>query len=896
MPDRSSALVDRLIRLCLLAFPRAFRREHGADLSSTVRDRITVAGRGGAAAGWRTTLAECADLALCGARERLRPVLRRLRRQRPHHRASARQEQTMGTILADVRYALRGLRRRPAFTAMVIATLALGIGANTALFSVLDAVLLRPLPYPDPDRLVRVWPTSAEDPGSTAPFSVPDWEDWARRNRTLEAIGLYSTTPSDQSITTDRGAFELETAYVTAGFFEALGAPPLLGRAVEPSDGEGDPRVVVLSHRAWTQRFAADPSIVGDAVDLEGSSFRVVGVMPADFAFPDASTEIWVPLEVIPSSSIPTQLRPVRFLEAVARLAPEASIEQATEDLSGIARALAEEHPDTNAWIGGALLRPLHESIVGDVRTSLLLLFSGVGILLLIGCVNVAHLLLARAAARRQEIAIRGAMGAGRGRLIRQLLTESLVLALLGGLAGVGLALVGVRWLVAGAGDLLPRGGEVAVDLRVLAFALAAALLTGLLFGLAPAWRVSRDATHAAAGRRATSAIGGGTLVAIEAGVALILLVGAGLMVRTLDRLHRVDPGFEPEGLLAVELTISDARYPERAQYLAFYREAMERFAALPGVEEVGSIRRLPLRGDGEDLAYRVPGRPEPEDAEPTARILQVSPGAMRALGVPLLDGRDLAPSDRDPEAAVALANQAFAREAFGGASPVGRTIEAAGIEITLVGLVGDVRQHALDQPAVSTVYLPQELSPRRGMTFLLRGARGGVEPLALAGDVRAALQQMDPAQPITEIAAMEQIVRDSVSRPRLLTALLVGIAAIALVLAAVGVYGVIAQQTSRRVAELGVRTALGARRSALLAMVVRQGMAPVVIGVALGALAALFVTRWMESVLFEVAPADPTTFALASVTLLVAALAATTIPALGATRIDPVAALRVDA
>ncbi|HVS65045.1 MAG TPA: ABC transporter permease [Thermoanaerobaculia bacterium] len=800
----------------------------------------------------------------------------------------------MDAIAADLRFALRGLRRRPAFTAMVLATLALGIGANTALFSVLDAVLLRPLPYPEPERLVRVWPSAAEDPGSTTAFSLPDWEDWAQRNRTLQAIGLYSTTPSGQSITTDRGAFELETAYVTPGFFEALGTPPLLGRTVEPSDIEGDPRVVVLSHRSWTQRFAADPSIVGDDVTLKGRSFRVVGVMPPDFAFPESGTEIWVPVQVIPSSSIPMELRPVRFLEAVARLAPGTSIEQATADLSGIARALAEEHPDTNAWIGGALLRPLHATIVGDVRTSLLVLFAGVGILLLIGCVNVAHLLLARATARRQEIAIRGAMGAARGRLIRQLLTESLVLALLGGLAGVGLALAGVRWLVAGAGDLLPRGGEVAVDLRVLVFALAASLVTGLLFGLAPAWRISRHATHAAAGRRATSTRGGRGLVAFEVGVALILLVGAGLMVRTLDRLYRVDPGFDPAGLLAVELTISDARYPERSQYLAFYHEAMERFAALPGVEEVGSIRWLPLRRDGETLSYWLPDRPEPPPGqEPSARILQVSPGVMRALGVPLLEGRPLDESDRAPEAPVALVNQAFAREAFGGESPVGRSIATGAGEVALVGLVADIRQRALDEPAVPTLYLPQALSPRRGMTFLLRG---GVDPLALAGDVRTVLQEIDPAQPITQISSMEQIVRDSVSRPRFLTTLLVGIASIALLLAGVGVYGVIAQQTARRVAELGVRTALGARRTTLLAMVVRQGMTPVVFGAALGLLAALVVTRWMESVLFEVAPADPATYAIAALTLIATALGATVIPALSATRVDPVAALRVDA
>ncbi|HVS14580.1 MAG TPA: ABC transporter permease [Thermoanaerobaculia bacterium] len=878
------------VRLCLRAFPPSFRATHEPELARTVHERCHEArARGGRLGELGALLGECADLLVCGVRERLRPApppLRPLRRKESPMTA-------MTGLLGDLRFTLRSLRRRPAFTTAIVATLTLGVGANTALFSVLDAVLSSPLPYPAPDRLVSIWATSSEDPGATIPFSVPDFEDWAARTESLDALGLYSTLPSDQVLATERGADELATAYVSGGFFESLATAALLGRTLQPAD-EDDPYVVVLSHRAWHQRFGADPGLVGSTVVMEDRPYQVVGVMPASFAFPDPAVEVWVPLGVIPSSSIPIHLRPVRFLSAIGRLAPGSTLELAREELSTVATALAREYPDSNATLDRAVVRSLHEVVVGDVRASLIVLATAVGILLLIGCVNIAHLLLARTAARTPEIQIRGALGAARGRLVRQLLTESLVLAALGGTAGVALAFFLARAVVATAGDLLPRAAEVTVDLRVLLFAGALSLLTGLLFGLVPALRTARRATPGQAGRGSTPRAAGNLLVSLEIAVALVLLVGAGLMVRTLDRLHRVDPGFEPEGLLAVTLTISDSRYEERARYLAFYREALDRLGRLHGVTAIGSIRRLPLGGEGvESVSYRLPDRPEPAPGmEPTARVLQVSPDLFRALGTPLLAGRALAASDREDAPLVAVVNEAFAREAFAGRNPVGRSIEIGGQAVEVVGLVGDIRQTALDRPADPTLYVPQELIPRRGMTFLLRSAG---EPLALASEVRAAVLDMDRAQPIQQIASLEQIVSDSVARPRFLTALLAGIALLALVLAAIGAYGVISQQTSRRVAELGIRAALGARRNELMRMVVRQGMAPVLIGLGAGLLVALGVTRWMASLLFEVAPRDPATLIAASSALLVTALCASAIPAWSATRIDPVAALRVE-
>ncbi len=802
----------------------------------------------------------------------------------------------------DLRYAVRKLRRNVGFALVAVLTLGLGIGATTALFTVVNGVLLRDLPYPDPNRLVLLYSAYPQRGVDRGTVSVPDFRDWSEQTRTVTRMGLYSTSPADLVLLAEDGARELQTAYVSWGFFPTLGVDPLLGRVFRPEDETGDARVVVLSHGFWTRQYAADPSVVGRAITLSDQQFRVVGVMPAGFGFPQTDVEIWAPLTVIPATSIPLQQRGLRVMNAVGRLAPGATPAQAREDLTAIAAALSREYPETNAGREAAGVVPLREAMVGNVRRALLVLFGAVAFVLLIACVNVANLLLARGIGRQREMAVRAAAGAGRARILRMLLAESLVLGLLGAAAGCVLAFWGVDLLLRRSAGVIPRAHEVAPDARVLAFALVTALLTTVAFGLFPAIATARsdparNLKEGGGDRGATRLRARGGLVAAEVAIAIVLLVGAGLLLRSFWSLRNVDPGFRAEGALAVTLVIPSSRYLERERYLAAHDQILERLRAIPGVEAVGSIRNLPMRGAGESVPWEVVGEPAvPLGQRPAADLLQVTPDLFRALGVPLLRGRSVAVTDAPAGAATVspslVVNETFAREAFRGADPLGRVIRMYSAEGTIVGVVGDVHQRGLETPPVPTVYVPLQQVPRRGMSFVIRTAG---DPLALSAAVHAAVRAVDPRQAISEMTSLEAVTRGAIARPRFFTVLLTGFAALAMALAVVGIYAVLAFAVRQRTREIGIRMALGADRRGTIRLVLRQGMTPVLAGVAAGLLAAAGLTRVMAGILFEIRPLDPGTYGVVALAVTGVALLACWIPGHRATQVHPMEALRYE-
>ncbi|MEJ2678789.1 MAG: ABC transporter permease [Gemmatimonadota bacterium] len=799
----------------------------------------------------------------------------------------------LGNLTMDVRLTLRKLARAPGFAFVVLLTLALGIGANTAIFTLVDGILLRPLPFPQPDRLVRVYQTAPERGVMRGSLSLPDGRDWGRRAQLLESLGLYSTMPSGLVYTGGHQARELKTAYVSGGFFPTLGVPALRGRTLWPDEEQGDNRVVVLSYDYWTRELGADPAIVGRTLDMEGSAFRVVGVMPPDFAFPRPDVEVWTFLTVIPSSSIPLEVRSVRLLNAVARLAPGASLAQARSDLSAVARGVHEEFRPGSPESVGADLVPLRQAMVGDTRTALLVLLGAVGLILVIACANVASLLLARGIGRTQEMALRVALGARRARLVRQLITESIVLGLAGGALGLLLAWAGVRAFVARNAGLLPRTWELGIRWEVLLFALGVSLLAAVAFGLLPA--VTASATDPGrglkAGRSRGSTEGGRhrlrqAMVTAQVAVAVVLLVGAGLMARSLARINNVDPGFRARGLLGVTLTLSDVLYRENADFSAAYHTLLDRLRALPGVEGAAAIRYLPMQGAGEQLDYTVPGEaPPPAGQEPRAWTLQASDGLFRVMGIPLVSGRTFTTEDRAGSPPVAVINETLARQAFGGAEAVGRSLSWWGEETRIVGVVGDVHQASLRDAPVPTIYLPQDQVFRSAMTFVLRTTGN---PLRLAGSAQSVVRELNPGQPITAMVDVAEVVGGSTARSRFLTLLLGAFALLAFMLAALGVYGVVAHMVARQTHEIGIRMALGAGPATATGLILRRSMAPVAAGLAVGLLLALLLTRSIQGLLFRVAATDPASYILAGSLLAAAALAATFVPIRRALRIDP--------
>jgi putative ABC transport system permease protein len=799
-------------------------------------------------------------------------------------------------MLGDLRYAARMLAKSPGFTVVAVLSLALGMGANTAIFSVVNSVLLDGLPFRDAGRLALLYERSPrEDENDVGAATFLDW-----RGRVRSFEGLAAWTVLDYAVSGDAEPQSVLSARVSAGLFGVLGVAPALGRGFDPQEEQlGRERVVVLSHGLWSQRFGADPAVIGRGLRLDGEPYTIVGVMPRGFAFPDQTARLWTPLAFKPAE---TAYRTRRQFSVIGRLAPGATVAQADAELDGIARGLAAQYPDSHrGW--SASVVPAHQVVVGSSRRPLLVLLGAVGFVLLIACANVGSLLLARANARQREIAVRVALGASRGRLLRQLLVESLLLATAGGGLGALLAVWSEELLAALLPEHWPRFGSLGVNATVLGFTAALALATTLAAGLAPALEACRaplGASLKTEGGRATATAGQRRLrrllVVSEVALAVVLLVGAGLMVRTLYRLQRVDPGFDPERLLAATLYLPDNRYPRDPQQTAFFSDLLGRVRSLPGVVAAGAVTTLPMSrvGIDHDVPVGVVGRVLSDDQGPQADLRIASPGYFGALGVPLLRGRDFTEADREQAPLVAIVNRTFADRLLPGEDPVGQQVRwgRSGRVVQIVGVVGAVRHRGLADRPRPELYVPYRQLQYGSMTLVVRTAG---DPAAVAAALKDQVYALDPGQPLTALATMNTLLADSVAGRRSQMLLLGAFAALALALAAVGIYGVVSHAVGQRTREIGIRIALGARAWDVLRLVLHDGLGLVSLGLGLGLAAALGLAGALDDLLFDVSPRDPLTLAAVAALLLGVALAACGLPARRASRVDPVRALRYE-
>ena len=805
----------------------------------------------------------------------------------------------METLWQDVRYGWRMLRAKPGFTAVAVTALALGIGANSAIFSVVNAVLLRPLPYPEPGQLAMVWLDNRRQGVRDDITSYPNFSDWRDQNQVFQ--GMAGVADWRMSLTGAGEPEELHGASVSANFFALMGVNPAAGRGFTAEEEEpGREQVVVLGHGLWQRRFGGEPGVVGRDLILSGRSYQVVGVMPQGFQFP-ARAELWSPLAPNPRLKA---ARGAFWLPVVGRLKPGVTRERAQAEMDVIARRLEEQYPNINGGYGINVVA-LHEQTVGKIRPALLVLLGAVAFVLLIACANVANLLLARAAARQKEIAIRTALGAGRWRLVRQLLTESVMLALAGGALGLLLAIWGIDTLRALSPTNIPRLDQLGIDRHVLLFTLAVSVVTGLVFGLAPtvqAWRATLNETLKEGGRGAAAGAGGQRtrrlLVVLEMAVTLLLLIGAGLMIRSFWRLQQVDPGFNPERLLTLRLSLPRSKYPEGLNVVAFYEQLQERLSALPGVQSVGATTSVLMDNLPNSSGFSIEGRPrEPEAQRLELPFDSVTPTYFRSMGIPLLSGRTITPQDVADGPQVALVNEAVVRRYFPNEDPLGKRFKFGDPEdqapwITIVGVVKDVRRQGLDTAARIASYLPHRQRPARSLEVVIRAAG---EPLALAGAARDTIRSLDRDLPITNLRTMSDVLSETSAQRRFNMLLLGLFAGVALLLAAVGIYGVMAYAVTQRTHEIGIRMALGARPRDVLSLVLKQGLGLALAGVALGLGGAFALTRLMASLLYEVSATDPLTFAAVALLLVGVASLASYLPARRATKVDPMIALRYE-
>ena len=813
----------------------------------------------------------------------------------------------MDSLLQDIRYSLRRLVKSPAFTLVVVLTLALGIGANTAIFSAVNAVLLRPLAFRDPERLVTIEHLYPSLGGMKAPVSAPGFRDYQARTRAFESMAVESNWAAN--LTGVGEPVRIQGARVTGRFFGTLAVPALLGRGLLPGeDSAGHDHVVVLSYGLWQRLFGGERSVVGRSLSLNGEPYEVVGVMPEGFrdVF-NRAVELWTPIVFRPDEFADTE-RSHERLNLVARMRLGVPMEQAEAEVHTLAEQLKAEYPDSYAQDWSLVTTPLSRRATGAVRPALLVLLGAVGFVLLIACANVANLLLARAAARSKEIAVRTALGASRERLVRQLLTESLLLALAGGVLGLGLAFWGVRSVAALNPGNLPRADEIGIDPPVMLFTLLVSLLTGLLFGLAPALHASATDLHGMLkeGGRGSAGDRGGQglrrmLVIAEVALALTLLTGAGLLVKSFARLQGVDPGFDPDRVLTFNLALPPARYPSDTQQIAFFDQVLPALAATPGVRSVGSTSIIPFGGNWSTSSFEVEGYQPPQGQPgPWGDIRIVSPTFFAALRIPLRQGRLLTEQDRAGGPMVAVVDEELAHRYWPNADPIGKRITygpPAGVSdtsarewIEVVGVVGHTKHEGLDAENRVQVYLPFAQAPMPFSTVVLRTSS---DPARYVNQARRAVQSIDPDQPIANVRTMEELIAQSVGQRRLSMLLLSVFSGIALVLASIGIYGLMSYSVAQRSRELGVRIALGAARSDVLRLVLRQGMRMALTGIAVGVGAAFALTRVIASQLYGVKPTDPATFGGVAVLLALTALAANLIPALRATRVDPAVVLR---
>ena len=801
--------------------------------------------------------------------------------------------------VSDARFALRLMRRQPAFSLIALLTIALGIGATSTIFGVANGVLLKPLPYPNADRLAMIWMNNTRLPLREDWHSLPNIADYQAANRTFEAIAVFRNR--NFSMTGAGEAQFIAGAANSANLFSVLGVQPHRGRVfTEKEDQPQQDGVIVLSHKLWMRAFAGSEDAIGRSIVMNGRSRQVIGVMPEGFAFPQPTTEFWVPLA--PSE----QLRNGRnslWLMSIGRMKPGITVAQAQADLDPINADIIRRFPGQQGY--GVYVAGYHDGLVARTRPAIIALLGAVAFLLLIACVNVANLLLSRASVREREVALRTAIGAGRLRLIRQLLTESALLAIVGGVLGVGLAWLGMRTLVAIAPPELPRLADITLDARVIGFTFGIALLTGIVFGLVPALQISRTGlsqTLKEGGRSASSGVGRvvrRTLVVVQVALALVLLTGAGLMVQSFLRLQRVDIGFDPARVLTLEVTLSGTSYRDPPAITNFFTRTLERVRALPGVDGASLISDLFLSSTPNSTNFSIEGRPAFTPAESLeVPVDSVAPGYFATMGIPVKSGREFTASDTADAPAVAIINDSMAKRFWPGESPIGRRFMYGGPPapdapwMTIVGVVGDTRRVGYDAPIRPETYMPMAQSPNPGMVMVVRSAN---DPVALASSIRGVVASIDPSQPVHHIATVEQLLGNLAAERRLNTMLFALFAVVAALLAAAGIYGVIAYSVEQRTRELGVRLALGARPSEVFRLVLKEGLVLALMGVVAGVAAAFGATQVMRSLLYDTSETDPVTFTLMALSALVVALLACLVPALRATRVDPLTALRAD-
>jgi len=822
-------------------------------------------------------------------------------------------------LLQDTRYGARMLRKSPGLTAVAVLSLALGIGAISTIFSFVNGIMLRPLPYPDPERLVLLDETAFKRGSPSMGVSFPNFLDWREQSHSFEDIACYDTGGFAIAGGGPGGGAEpeqLQGAFVNQGLFEILGIAPILGRTFTADEDQPDhDQVVILSYGLWQRRFGADPNVIGQTVLLNNRSRTVIGVMPKGFQFPEVA-EAWGPLAL--NTKIYT--RTDHGLESIARLKPGVTLDQAQAEMIRIASNIEQQNPVTNEGLSVSLTS-LRTGLVGDYKKALLILLGVVGFVLLIACVNVANLLLARATARQKEIAIRAALGANRGRIFRQLLTESLLLGLISGVLGLMLALWGLDLLLAAIPIDIPFWMKFDLDGRVLGFTAACSVLTSFVFGTVPAIEASNPDLNETLKEGGRSASGGGRhhlrslLVVAEIAISLVLLVGAGLMMRSFMNLQRVDAGINPEGVLTMNIALPGGRYREPEKRITFFSQLLERIRTIPGVQSAGTNSGLPLAGSNWGRSLTVEGFPVLSVGEaPAINHCVISSGYFHAMGIPLLKGRDFDERDtRDApkvpqltvhgesmpssSSGVTIIDERLAREYWPDADPIGKRIRFGPPEDnepwhTIVGVVGEVKHQRLDASTRKSVYLPFARMPIGGSSLAIRTSG---RPESLIAAVRSQVRELDPDLPITRVMPMTEVVARSVWQPRLYTALFGVFAGVALILATVGIYGVMSYAVTQRTREIGLRMALGAQRHDVLKLVVGQGVLLATIGVGVGLAAALALTRLMSSLLFGVTATDPITFAAVSVLLAGVALGACFIPARRAAKVDPMVALRYE-
>jgi putative ABC transport system permease protein len=815
----------------------------------------------------------------------------------------------METLLQDLRYAVRLLQRRPGFTIVAVLTLALGIGANSAIFSIVNAVMLRPLPFKEPERLATLWERNPKEGYEQNPPAVPNFVDWRSRNKSFEQIAIY-TFDRKFNLTSGDQPERIEGAQVSPNIFELLGVSPISGRVFSAEEEQpGREQVVILSHNLWKRRFASDPAAIGKTVEIDGRSHSIVGIMPPGFQFPGGTgvilnlfshpaAELWVPLSISPES---LNQRSAHSHQVIGRIKSSVTLEQAEAEMTSIQQQIAKDYP--GEFVGTSIkLTLLYDQVVGSVRLPLFVLLGAVAFVLLIACANVANLLLASATARQKEIAIRITLGAGRARVVRQLLTESILLALLGGIIGILITFWGIDALLSILPDNTPRANEISIDRWVLGFTFFISILTGVFFGSVPALQVSRTNLNEGlkeGGRTATDGLHRNRtrslLVVSEVAFSLVLLIGAALMLQSFNRLLQVKPGFNPENVLTMQLSLPRAKY-NRVKRATFFQQAIEGIKTLPGVVSAAAVTIPPMSGSNDNYAFQIENRPPVFNGKSTSTEFRpISPEYFKAIEIPLLKGRSFNEQDEKSSTNVLMINESFARIYFAGEDPIGKRMTLGVNNFTgeIIGVVGDVKGFGLDANVREEVYGLYSQAPFwPDMTLVVKTASN---PMSLAAGIRGRIQELDREQPISNIRTMEQIISESVSQPRFRSLLLGIFGLVALVLAIVGIYGVISYSVSQRTHEIGIRMALGAQRGDILKLIVGHGMGLVLAGVVIGLLIAFALTRVMSSLLYGVSATDLTTFISIPILLAAVAFFAGYIPARRATRVDPMVALRYE-